>query len=379
MIKFKIASKALASTLSGVSKVISSKNTLAILDNFLFEIADGNLKITASDAENTICATLPVSEAEGEGKLCLNARRISDIAKELPNQDSQFTINEATGAVKIDFPGGNFEMVGMDGNMYPSTTGDMTDSVDDNRKYILPAKQILSGIEKTLFAVGNDELRPQMMGIFWDMKEDGITFVATDTRKLVRYIDRTAAPGKEDHFILPFKPAVILRSLFDSEGDVELTISERSAEFRTADVTLTTRFIKGQFPDYNRVIPRENPLVLTVDRGAFLTAVRRVSVCADPAHGLVKMRLTPQLIEMKVDDPNVNSFAHEKVPCDFTGNELVIGFSGAFLMEIFNTLDTENIIARLADPSRPGVFEPDTNEPDTEMIVILMPMSIVEF
>lgn len=375
--KFKVASKALYSTLSGVSKVINSKNTLSILDNFHWSVRDGVLVVTASDSENTLTAKVAISDAQGEGSFCVNARRISDIAKELPDVDVEFDINEDTYAMKISFPGGNFDMVTLEGAQYPQTTE--AAEPDSSFEMVCPATQILDGIENTLFAVGSDELRPQMMGILWDIKEDGITFVATDTRKLVRYIDRTSAPGMTASCILPVKPAVILKSLLGKGEDVNVTISPRSAVFRTETITLTSRFIKGNFPDYNRVIPTSNPFTVTVDRGAILTAVRRVSVCADPGHGLVKFRFSPTRVEMKVDDPNVNTFAHEEVPCDFTGQEMVIGFCAAYLIEIFSTLSTDNVILKLADPSRPGVFQPEDNEENTDLVIILMPMTVQDF
>lgn len=375
--KFKVASKALYSTLSGVSKVINSKNTLSILDNFHWQVEPDCLIITASDSENTLTAKVPVSGVTGEGDFCVNARRISDIAKELPDVDVEFDINESNYAMKISFPGGNFDMVTLEGAQYPQTIE--TAEPDSSFEMLCPATQILNGIENTLFAVGTDELRPQMMGILWDIKEDGITFVATDTRKLVRYIDRTSSPGMTASCILPVKPAVILKALLGKEEEVKVTISPRSAVFRTESITLTSRFIKGNFPDYNRVIPTSNPYTVTVDRGAILTAVRRVSVCADPSHGLVKFRFTPDRVEMKVDDPNVNSFAHEEVPCDFTGDNMVIGFCSAYLLEIFTTLSTENVILKLADPSRPGVFQPEDNKKDTDLVIILMPMTVQDF
>ncbi len=375
--KFKVASKALYSTLSGVSKVINSKNTLSILDNFHWSVQDGFLVITASDSENTLTAKVAISDVQGEGDFCVNARRISDIAKELPDVDVEFDINESTYAMKISFPGGNFDMVTLEGAQYPQTIE--ASDPDASFDMLCPATQILSGIENTLFAVGSDELRPQMMGILWDIKEDGITFVATDTRKLVRYVDRTSAPGMTASCILPVKPAVILKSLLGKDEEVNVTISPRSAVFRTESLTLTSRFIKGNFPDYNRVIPTSNPFTVTVDRGAILTAVRRVSVCADPGHGLVKFRFSPTRVEMKVDDPNVNTFAHEEVPCDFTGQEMVIGFCAAYLIEIFSTLSTDNVILKLADPSRPGVFQPEDNEENTDLVIILMPMTVQDF
>lgn len=375
--KFKVASKALYSTLSGVSKVINSKNTLSILDNFHCRVDGEELIITASDTENTLTAKVSIKESNGDGEFCVNARRISDIAKELPDVDVVVDLNESNYSMKISFPGGSFDMVTLEGAQYPQTI-ESTDP-DSTFEMECPASQILSGIENTLFAVGTDELRPQMMGILWDIKEDGITFVATDTRKLVRYVDKTSAPNLTASCILPVKPAVILKALLSKEEVVKVSISPRSAIFKTENITLATRFIKGNYPDYNRVIPTANPYTVTVDRAAFLTAIRRVSVCADPGHGLVKFRFTPTCIEIKVDDPNVNTFAHEQVSCDFSGEQMIIGFCAAYLIEIFSTLSTDNVILKLADPSRPGVFQPEDNEENTDLVIILMPMTVQDF
>ena len=374
--EFKVATKTLYSTLSGVSKVINSKNTLTILDNFLFS-AEGNvLTVTASDTENTLMARLELSDVEGEGAFCVNARRLVDIAKELPDVDVVFHVNDDTKGVKIDFPGGNFDIAGIPADQYPATVEKEEGEV---KEMLLPGKQVLAGIDKTFFAIGTDSLRPQMMGIYWDIKADGVTFVSTDTRKLVRYIDRTAAPGIEGSCILPQKPCVILKSLVSADQDVKITLSSKSATFATEKITFNCRFIKGNYPDYNRVIPQNNPNVITVDRITLLQAVRRVAVCADPAHSLVKLRMAPGKIEMKVDDANFSTFAHESVACDYEGSEMVIGFSATFLIEIFNTLTTDNIVIKLADPSRPGVFLPEENPENTELVIILMPMTVQEF
>lgn len=375
--KFKIASKALYSTLSGVSKVISTKNPISILENFLLKVEDECIIITASDSENTITAQLPISDVEGEGSFCLNARRIADIAKELPDVDVEFNINEANMALQISFPGGTFDMVALEGAQYPQTIEAISE--EETTEMLCPATQILSGLEHTMFAVGTDELRPQMMGILWDIKEDGITFVATDTRKLVRYTNNTSAPGITASCILPVKPAVLLKSLLNKEEDVKVTLSPRSAVFKTSNLTINCRFIKGNYPDYNRVIPKNNPYQVTVDRAAIHTAVRRVAVCTDPSHGLIKFRFTPNHVELKVDDTNVNTFAHEQVACDFTGSQMVIGFCAGYLLEIFSVFSTENILLKLADPSRPGVFQPEENAENTDLVIILMPMTVSDF
>lgn len=374
--KFKVASKALYSTLSGVSKVINTKNTISILDNFLWEIADGMLTITASDAENTLTSQVAVKDFEGEeGSVCVNARRIVDIAKELPDVDVEFAIDMSTYAMNITFPGGNFDMVGLEGNHYPRTIEET--NPEETWEMTCPGSQIISGIEHTLFAVGTNDQLPQLMGILWDITPDGITFVASNSCKLVRYINRTSAPGITASCIMPVKPAVILKTLLGKDDEVKVELSQRSAVFRTENLTLNCRFIRGNYPAYNRII-RENPFQVTIDRGAMMTAVRRVAVCSDPSHGLIKFQFTPTRVELEADNLTMNTSAHEEVPCDFTGSDLVIGFSGAYLLEILSSLPTENVIIKLADPSRPGLFTPEENEENTDLIMLLMVMRVTE-
>lgn len=383
--KFSVSSRALYSTLSGVSKAINSKNTLTVLDNFLLEVDAEKelLTVTASDTENTLVARLAVSQADASGRFLANAKRLCDIGKELPAVDVEISVDLDSYAMQIDFPGGKFDLVALDANQYPVSSNPLSELVasegETAAELLLPASMLLSGIENTIFAVASDQIRPQLMGILWDIKPDGIIFVATDTRKLVKYENKTAAPGFERRMILPLKPAVLLKQLLAKEEDVKVVLTDKSATFTTEKLTLSCRLIKGNFPPYERVIPADNPYVATFDRESILTAVRRVSVCADPAHGLMKLRFTQGLLEIKVDDTSHSTFAVEKVACDYTGRDIVIGFSAGYLMEIFNTLPTENIMMKLADPSRPGVFVPDEDAENTELIIILMPMTVQDF
>lgn len=383
--KFTVSSRAFYSTLSGVSKAINSKNTLTVLDNFLLEVdADKEmLTVTASDTENTLVARLAISQADQSGRFLANAKRLCDIGKELPAVDVEISVDLDSLAMQIDFPGGKFDLVALDANQYPVSSDPLSEvSADDGdvpAELLLPSSMLLAGIENTIFAVATDQIRPQLMGILWDVKPDGIIFVATDTRKLVKYENKTAAPGIERRLILPLKPAVLLKQLLSKEEDVKVVLTDKSATFSTEKLTLSCRLIKGNFPPYERVIPADNPYVATFDRESILTAVRRVSVCADPAHGLMKLRFTHGLLEIKVDDTSHSTFAVEKVPCDYTGRDIVIGFSAGYLIEIFNTLPTENILMKLADPSRPGVFVPEENAENTDLIIILMPMTVQDF
>lgn len=375
--KFNVSSKTLYSYVSAVSKVINSKNALTILNNFLFELSDNTLTITASDLENTLVAHLEVMDAEGEGKFCVDARRMVDLLKEMPDQGISFDINDDNLAVEIVYPSGNYSFIAINGNEYPSN--ESVDESTDIIEFTCPTEQIIKGIDNTLFAVGNDDLRPQMMGILWDIKPDAITFVATDTRKLVKYRNAMSAPGVEGSCILPIKPATVIKNVFAKEDEVKVTLEPKSATFESPSYKFNCRFIKGSFPDYNRVIPVKNPYVITVDRQSFLNAVRRVGVFVDQGHGLVKFKIEKDQLTMKATDNNFCTSAREVVPCDFTGTELIIGFSAPYLIEIFNTISTTDILIKLSDPSRPGVFVPSENSENSELLMLLMPMTVSDF
>ncbi len=375
--KFNVSSKTLYSYVSAVSKVINSKNALTILNNFLFELSDNTLTITASDLENTLVAHLEVMDAEGEGKFCIDARRMVDLLKEMPDQGISFDINDDNLAVEIVYPSGNYSFIAINGNEYPSN--ESVDESTDIIEFTCPTEQIIKGIDNTLFAVGNDDLRPQMMGILWDIKPDAITFVATDTRKLVKYRNAMSAPGVEGSCILPIKPATVIKNVFAKEDEVKVTLEPKSATFESPSYKFNCRFIKGSFPDYNRVIPVKNPYAITVDRQSFLNAVRRVGVFVDQGHGLVKFKIEKDQLTMKATDNNFCTSAREVVPCDFTGTEIIIGFSAPYLIEIFNTISTTDILIKLSDPSRPGVFVPSENSENSELLMLLMPMTVSDF
>lgn len=376
--KFNVQSKALYGQASAVSKVINSKNPMPILNNFLFELRDSMLYITASDLENTLTACVPVLEAEGEGKFCVDARRLTDLLKSMPDIGITFNINDENLAIEVTYNGnkGKFDFIGINGNEYPSTE---VQPEGDAISFTVPSDQILNGIDNTMFAVGNDQLRPQMMGIFWDVKEDGITFVATDTRKLVKYVNSLAAPGVTGSCIMPVKPAAVIKNVFARDTQVSVTIDSKRALLRSETITFSCQLLKGNFPDYNRVIPTANPYAMTVDRGTFLSALRRVAVFGDQGQNQAKLRITPGEVTIKAVDNNYCTSAVESISCDFTGQEMVIGFSAPYVMEIFSTINTEDVVVSLSDPSRPGVFMPSENAPQSELLMLLMPMNVSEF
>lgn len=373
--KFNVASKTLYSSLSAVSKVINSKNALTILNNFHFTLSGSVLTARASDMENSLVATLEVMGAEGEGTFCLDAHRMVDLLKEMPPQEMTFEIDDTTFETIIGYPNGEFKTMAIDGNEYPAPE---IDSESERIYFTCPSPVAVSGIENTIFAVGNDELRPQMTGILWDIKPDRIIFVATDTRKLVRYSNSAVQPGAECSFILPLKPATILRNIFGKEDFIDISISKKSVTFSSATYKFDCRFIKGMFPDYNRVIPQNNDKILTVDRQMFINAMRRVTVFGNGGNGLIRFHFDDNTATLTAQDSSYGTSGREVLSCDYQGAPLTIRFGAPYLQEIFATISTPEVIVKLADPSRPAVCLPSENQPDTNLLMILMPMNVVD-
>ncbi|MDE5687172.1 MAG: DNA polymerase III subunit beta [Paramuribaculum sp.] len=373
--KFNVPSKTLHSYVSAVSKVINAKNALTILNNFLFTLDGDILTVKASDMENSLVGRLPVTGAEGSGSFCLDGRKIVELLKEMPDQGITFEIDDDNLEVKISYPNGLYNTVAINGLEYPVTT---EPEEGETITFTIPTDQVIKGIENTIFAVGTNDLRPQMMGILWDIKPDKIIFVATDTHKLVKFTNGMTKPGVECSFILPLKPATVIKNVFGKEDEIKITVSEKSVKFDSPSFTFDCRQIRGAFPDYNRVIPQNNPYSLTVDRLSFLTAVRRVVVFGDGGNGLVKFKLAPDNLTLRARDNSYGTSGWESVPCEYSGQEFMIGFGAPYLIEIFSTISTTDVVVKLSDASHPAVCMPAENTPDTELLILLMPMNIVD-
>lgn len=376
--KFNVPSKQLYSQVSAVSKVISSKNAMAILNSFLFTLQGNTLTITASDVENTLTAKMEVKDVDGEGSFCADSKKIVDLLKELPDQGIAFEINDVNFSIKIKTLNGDFNLIGANGNEYPKTI-ESSGSAEALRMNI-SANQLLTGLDNTLFAAGNDEIWPQMMGVFFDIKPENLTMVATDSRKLVKFEDNNIQPGIQGSFILPSRPAAILKTLLGkSDENVAVEFDSKSGTFAIGNYIFNCRFIKGQFPDYRRVIPQNLPCQLTVGRQDFLNAVKRVAVFVEQGHGLIKFQLSQSKITIKAQDNTLCTSGIETLPCTYSGNDMVIGFGATFLIEIFSTLQSEEVLLKVSDPSRPGLFVPSENEEGTDLLMLLMPMTVGEF
>lgn len=370
--KFTIPSKALLTHLSAVSKVINSKNTIAILDNFLFTLKNNILVVTGTDQENTITARIELSESEGEGSFAVNVKRMLELLKELPDQGLVFEVNESNYEIHLQYLNGDYKFVGIDGSEYPKRQSEAGEKL----QMTIPAAEITKSMEKTVFAAGVDPIRPIMMGILWDIKPEEIVFVASDTHKLVRYINSRIAPGFEGSFILPSKPASILASILGKEDeDVKVTLETKSVTFETETYTLSCQFINGKYPNYNAVIPQNNSYEIIADRAMLLNALRRVAVFATEG-GLIRLEVTSGKIFIKAQDLEYSSSAEECLTCEYTGNPLTIGFNKDKIIDVLSNISVDNIVIKLSDPARPGLFLPIEQAEKEDWLVLLMPMMI---
>lgn len=373
--RFNIDGKLFQQQLQAVNKVINSKNALSILDNFLFELKDGWLTVTGSDQENIVSGRMEVMDPEGEGAVAVPAKTLLEITKEVNNQPLTFHYKEETGEIDIIFLTGHFLFMGINADEYPR--GEKMD--EDSTSLVVPASVIKKGIEKTIYAVSLETIRPMMTGILWDIHEGDITFVASDTHKLVRYINSEINPEIVRSFIMPAKPASIIKGIVDKETrDVKITLGEKGARFELGDFTVTCRFIKGNYPNYNRVIPSSNPFTVKVSRESFLNAMRRVAIFASKASSLVKFEIGEAEMKLSAQDLDYGTSAEEKVLCQYEGNPMTIGFNSMFTVEILGNLYGDDVLIRLSDPARPGVFEPAEQEPNENLVTIQMPLQVIE-
>jgi len=372
--KFNVEGKAFQQQLQAVSKVISSKNTIKILDNFLLRLEGDRISITGSDSENVLTAFVPVMDVEGEGAIAVPAKRLLEITKEIDNQPLQFYINDDTKEIDLRFLNGHFNFIGVDANDYPVRR----ELPEDCLSLQLPARMVLKGIENTWFAVSTETSRPVMTGIYWDIHEADVTFVSSDTHKLVKYVNTEKAPGLTASFILPGKTSNILKGLLSKDdADVRITFDAKGGLFEFGDYFLYSVFINGNYPNYNRVIPTDNPFSLVADRVSLINALRRVNLFAPKSSNLIVLNLQPGEVHLSAQDLDYGTSAEERLTCEYEGNSMVVGFNGVFMVEILSNMQGETVVLSLSDPARPGIysaFEPTEGE---SLVTIQMPMQVI--
>ncbi len=374
--KFRVSSSVLLSHLQAINRVINSKNTMPILDNFLFNLQGNMLTLTASDGDTTMVTKLELIEAEGEGLFAVPAKTLLDPLKELPDQPLDIQISEDNFEINIYFQNGKYNFVGVNGDEYPQKTP-MSESSD---RFVINSQALLNGISRTIFATADDELRPVMNGIYLDIFPEEIVFVASDSHKLVRAKNMSVQSGMKASFILPKKPANLLKNILPKEmGDVTVLFDEKNAMFKLATFEITCRLIEGRFPNYASVIPTNHPNKLIVDRVLFMNVLRRISVFSNPASSLVKLQLGHDQMIVSAQNIDFSTSAVENIACNYNGDAMSIGFKSTFLIEILNSISSQEVILELADPSRAGLILPVENAENEDLLMLLMPMMLTDF
>ena len=370
--RFTVSSSALSSKLNMLAKVIGSKNSLPILDCFLFQVANGEMSITASDSDNVIKSTLALTDHDGEGEFCVPNRVILDALKELPEQPLHFDVDAAGEAVaiKIVYQNGLYNFTGQSAEEYPRTQ-----SMNDACTTVsLPTEMLINNISRSLFATANDELRPVMNGIYFDLTADALAIVASDGHKLVRSQNVTIKSESPSAFNLPKKPASLLKNILSKDGDdAIIKFDDRSAEIQFTDGVMRCRLIDGRYPNYNSVIPN-NPNEVTVDRRGLQSALRRVLPFASESSQLIRFHIESGRFEVSSEDIDFSTSAKEQLSCEYNGSPISIGFKGSSLMEILSNLTSDNIIIQLADPSRAGIIVPAEQPENEDILMLIMPM-----
>ena len=371
--KFIVSSTALSSHLQAISRVINSKNSLPILDCFLFELEDGKLSVTVSDSETTMVTSLEVNESDANGKFAVGAKTILDALKEIPEQPLSFEVNLETYEISVQYQNGKYNVMGQNADEYPQSA-----SLGDNAVRLeINADLLLIGINRALFATADDELRPVMNGVYFDITTEDITFVASDGHKLARSKTMAAKGDERAAFILPKKPASLLKNLLPKEaGSVTIEFDDRNAVFTLENYRMVCRLIEGRFPNYNSVIPQNNPHMVTIDRLQLISALKRVSVFSSQASSLIKLRLQENLIVVSAQDIDFSTSAEESLVCQYQGAPMSIGFKSTFLIDILNNIASSDVIIQLADPSRAGVIVPLEQGENDDLLMLLMPMML---
>ena len=369
--RFTVSSSALGSRLSALARVINSKNSLPILGDFVFEVEGTTLRLTASDSENTMKTVVELNESDGDGRFAVGSHNLLEAVKGISEQPISFDVNQNDNIAKISYQNGQFSLPIENADEFP-----MAQEVGDGAKVInMPNNILADNINRSLFATAQDELRPVMNGIYFDLMTDCLAIVASDGHKLVRNKVFSVRDDQPASFILPKKPATLLKNTLDKDdSEVVIRFDERNAEIIFGNTTLQCRLIEGRYPNYNSVIPQDNPNELTIDRKTLIGALRRVLPFASESSQLVRLHLENGKIEVSSEDIDFATSAKEEIACDYSGNTMNIGFKGSSLNEILNNLSSSDVTLQLADPSRPCLIVPVEQPENEEILMLIMPM-----
>lgn len=369
--RFTLSSTALNNRLISLSKVINSKSSLQILNCILFQVTGDKLTITASDNENVMQSIIELEMAEGEGQFAIASHTILDAMKDLAEQPVTFNVDLDMLTVTISHQSGEYNFTAQNADGFP-----LPQKMGDNATTLTISSNVLAdNISRSLFATAQEEIRPVMNGIYFDLTPDSLTIVATDGHKLVRSRNFNIKSEAPASFILPKKPANLLKNTLEkNDSEVTIKFDSQAAEIEFENGTLNCRLIEGRYPNYNSVIPTDNPNLITIDSKALMAALRHVLPFASESSQLVKLKVDANALELNSEDIDFATSAKESIPCEFVGQPLMIGFKGSSLLEILSNIGSDEIVIQLADPSRAGIIVPAIQPEDQNILMLIMPM-----
>ncbi len=369
--RFTVSSTALGTRLSALARVINSKNSLPILGDFLFEVNDGRLYLTASDSEVMMKTTLELNESDSNGRFCVGNHDLLEAVKGISEQPITFEVDQTQNIARISYLNGMFSLPVENADEFPQPQ-----QIGDEATIInIPTPVLGDNITRTLFATAQDELRPVMNGIYFDLTPDHLAIVASDGHKLVRNKILNIHSDQPASFILPKKPATLLKGVLGKQGgDVVIRFDDRNAEIIYEEGLLICRLIEGRYPNYNSVIPQSNPNQLTVDRLGLLAALRRVQPFSNDSSNLIRFHVENGTLQLDAEDYDFSKTATEHMSCDYNGMPMSIGFKGSSFIEILSNFDCEQVLIQLADPSRAGLVLPSEQPDNQDVLMLMMPM-----
>ena len=369
--KFIVNSTALLRELQKLNGVISSNNTLPILDNFLFDINSNNMTIIASDLETTMMSTISV-EADDDGKITIPARILIDTLKTFSNQPLTFIVNTETFGIEMSSEMGNYKLAGQNANEFPKTP-----KLNGSSTTTFKGDVLANAINKTLFASGNDELRPVMSGMFCELSTEQITFVSTDAHKLVKHTRTDIYSDKTASFILPKKPLTILKNNISDDADIKLEFNDTNALFTFNNITIICRLIDGKYPNYEAVIPKDNPNKLTIETASLLSSIKRVSIYANKTTHQIRLKIAGSELQITSEDLDFANKAEERLSCQYEGTDMEIGFNSKFVIDMLNNIGAEQILLEMSAPNRAGIILPlDGLEEGENTLMLVMPVML---
>ena len=369
--KFKVSTSALQKELQILSGAISSNTVLPILEDFLFEVKGENLTIYASDLETSMSSNLSV-EADESLTMAIPAKLLLDTLKALPDQPLDFVVDKDNYLIEIQAQNGNYKLAGESGADFPNIP-----EAENTSETSIPSTVLSEAIQKTIFAVSNDELRPAMTGIYMELDTSGTTFVSTDAHKLVKFKNKNYKSDKRSSFIIPKKAMNLIKTALGSEDtDVSVSFNPSNAFFSFNNVNLICRLIDSKFPDYNAVIPKDNKSKLTVNRLDFLNSIKRVSLFASKTTNQVILGLTNNKMSISAKDMDYSNEAKEEIACVYNGEKMDIAFNAKFLSEILTVMETDEVCLNLSTPSKAGLIVPPEDSNQEELVMLVMPIMI---